>query len=90
MDFERESLHQTILENVTDIQLRFLSESYIKSNGKSALEGEDFSRNWEPTWPPLNQPGAAGNPVALEITIETTEENKGASRSVHLYQLPQF
>jgi general secretion pathway protein J len=90
MDFERESLHQTLLENVSDIQLRFLSEGYIKNNGKSALEGEDYSKNWEPTWPPLNQPGGSGVPMALEITIEITEENKGASRSVRLYELPQL
>lgn len=90
MDFERESLHQTLLENVSDVQLRFLSDSYIKSNGKSALEGVEYSKNWEPTWPPLNQTGAVGNPIALEITIEITDENKGASRSVRLYELPQF
>ena len=90
MDFERESLHQTLLENVTDIQLRFLSDGYVKTNGKSALEGVDYSKNWEPTWPPLNQTTGAGSPLALEITIETTEENKGASRSVRLYELPQL
>ena len=90
MDFERESLHQTLLENVSDVQLRFLSDSYIKSNGKSALEGIEYSKNWEPTWPPLNQTGAVGNPIALEIAIEITDENKGASRSVRLYELPQF
>lgn len=90
VDFERESLHQTLLEDVTDIQLRFLSDSYIKSNGKSALEGADFSKNWEAIWPPVNQTGATANPIALEITIEVTDENKGASRSVRLYELPQF
>jgi general secretion pathway protein J len=91
MDFERESLHQTLLEDVSDVQLRFLSDGYIKSNGKSALEGADYSKNWEPTWPPVNQQGnVVGNPIALEITIEITDENKGVSRSVRLYELPQF
>lgn len=87
IDFERESFHQVLLENVTDIQLRFLSDGYIKSNGNSALEGTDYSNNWEPTWPPLNQPDTTNKLVALEITIEITEENKGVSRSVHLYEL---
>lgn len=84
IDFEQESFHQTLLEGVTDIQLRFLSLGYIQSNGKSALEGMDYSKNWEPTWPPLNSTSTAGL-VAVEITIET----EGVGRSVRLYELPQ-
>ncbi len=90
IEFDREAFHQTLLENVSDVQLRFLSVGYISSNGKSSLEGPEYSKNWEPTWPPINQATGAGNPIALEITIETTEDNKGASRSVRLYELPQF
>jgi len=85
IDFEKEALHQVLLENVTDIQLRFLSTGYIQQNGKSALEGEGYSNNWTPTWPPTNATGDSGSLVALEITIEV----EGVGRSVRLYELPQ-
>jgi len=85
IDFERDSLHQLLLENVVDIQLRFLSDARIKADGKSVLEGSEYSRNWEPTWPPINGAGVGAMPIALEITIET----EGGERSVRLFQIPQ-
>lgn len=85
IDFERDSLHQLLLENVVDIQLRFLSDARIKADGKSVLEGSEYSRNWEPVWPPINGAGVGAMPIALEITIET----EGGARSVRLFQIPQ-
>ena len=85
IDFERESLHQLLLENVTDIQLRFLSDSNIKSNGKSVLEGTDYINGWEADWPPVNPTGASALPIAVEITIEV----EGVGRSVRLFEIPQ-
>jgi general secretion pathway protein J len=85
IDFERESFHQLLLDDVVDVQLRFLSDARIKAEGKSVLEGGDYSKNWEPTWPPVNAVGAAPMPIALEITIET----EGGGRSVRLFEVPQ-
>ena len=86
IDFERESLHQLLLDNVTDVQLRFLSPALIKSGGKSVLEGSDYTNNWEPTWPPLNAGSAGGlMPIAVEITIEI----EGVGRSAKLFEIPQ-
>ena len=85
IDFERDSFHQLLLENVVDIQLRFLSDARIKADGKSVLEGSEYSRNWDPQWPPINGSGGAAMPVALEISIEV----EGGSRSVRLFQIPQ-
>jgi general secretion pathway protein J len=85
IDFERDSFHQLLLDNVVDIQLRFLSDARIKADGKGVLEGSEYSRNWEPTWPPVNGAGGAPMPVALEITIEV----EGGNRSVRLFQIPQ-
>lgn len=85
IEFERESLHQLLAENVVDIQLRFLSLARIKADGKSVLEGSEYSRNWEPQWPPINATGSAGMPIALEITIEL----EGGMRSVRLFEIPQ-
>jgi general secretion pathway protein J len=85
IDFERQSLHQLLLENVTDMQLRFLSLGNVKSNGKSVLEGTDYSNAWEATWPPVSPSGPPGLPVAVEITIDI----EGVGRSVRLFELPQ-
>lgn len=93
IDFERDSLHQLLLDNVADVQVRFLSEANIKANGKSVLEGNEYSKSWEPTWPPLNNGnnGVGNNgagsamPVALEMTIEL----EGGNRSVRLFEIPQ-
>lgn len=85
IDFERESFHQLLMDNVVDVQLRFLSQGRVKADGKSVLEGSEYSRNWEPLWPPINAGGGAGMPVALEITIEL----EGGARSVRLFEIPQ-
>jgi general secretion pathway protein J len=83
LDFERQGIHQTMISGVTDVQLRFLSKGRIASDGKSTLEGEDYSERWEPTWPPLDNPNASDIPVALEITLEIN-----GGRSVRLFELP--
>ena len=85
IDFERDSFHQLLLDNVTDVQLRFLTDSRIKSEGKSVLEGSEYTRNWEPMWPPVNAAGVSAMPVALEITIEI----EGVGRSARLFEIPQ-
>lgn len=85
VDFERDSLHQLLLENVTDIQLRFLSDARIKADGKSVLEGSNYTQYWEPLWPPINPAGGSVMPVALEITIEI----EGVGSSVRLFEIPQ-
>lgn len=85
IDFERDSLHQLLLENVIDVQLRFLSDARVKADGKSVLEGSEYSKNWEPVWPPVNPAGVSAMPIALEMTIEL----EGGSRSVRLFELPQ-
>jgi general secretion pathway protein J len=85
IDFERDSFHQLLLDDVVDVQLRFLSDARIKSEGKSVLEGSDYSQNWEPIWPPINGAGASAMPIALEISIET----EGGGRSARLYEIPQ-
>lgn len=85
IDFERDSFHQLLLDDVIDVQVRFLSDSLIKANGKSALEGSEYSKSWEPTWPPINGVGGSAMPIALEITIEV----EGVGSSVRLFEIPQ-
>lgn len=85
VDFERDSLHQLLLDNVVDVQLRLLSDARIKADGKSVLEGSEYSKSWDTIWPPVNGAGASAMPLALEITIDI----EGAGRSVRLFELPQ-
>lgn len=86
IDFEKEALHQVLLENVTDFQLRFLTKDYVLSNGKSSLEGEGYSNNWPATWPPTDN---VGNSSYIIIALEITIEVEGIGRSVRLYEFPQ-
>ena len=86
IDFERDSFHQLLLDDVIDVQVRFLSDAQIKANGKSVLEGNDYSKAWEPMWPPINNGvGGAVMPIAIEISIEL----EGVGRSVRLFEIPQ-
>lgn len=85
VDFERDAFHQLLLDNVTDIQLRFLSDARIKADGKGVLEGSEYTKNWEPIWPPINATGSAAMPIALEMTIEV----EGVGSSVRLFEIPQ-
>ena len=87
IDFERESLHQLLLDDVVDVQLRFLSKAKIQADGKSVLEGSEYSKSWEITWPPIGNSGDAGTamPIAMEMTIEF----EGGNRSVRLFEIPQ-
>lgn len=85
IEFDRVAYHQDLLSGVTDVQLRFLTQSKMKSTGTSVLTGDDYSRDWEPTWPSL---GGSSDlmPVAVEMTIEL----EGGMRSVRLFEIPQL
>ncbi|MEN0039363.1 MAG: type II secretion system minor pseudopilin GspJ [Cellvibrio sp.] len=87
IDMEDDSLHQLLLEDVEDIQLRFLHQGAISSKGKSVLEERDFSDNWLQKWPENTQQGATAQdlPLAVEITIEL----KGVGTSVRLFAMPE-
>lgn len=84
IDMERTAYHQLMLENVEDLQLRFLYEGAVASNGESVLKGEDYSEDWLPEWPDPTRSGAAGIPLALEVTITL----EGVGPSVRLFTFP--
>lgn len=85
MDFEFEAINQPLLEGVEDIQLRFLSSEILQDRGRSALDGFGYSDTWPPEWPPANQTGVPGLPLAVEVTIVI----KGIGASVRLFELSQ-
>lgn len=82
---ETEKSNEVRLGDVTDIQIRVLSKTMITANGKSVLDGPDYSKSWETMWPPVNGAGDAPMPIALEIAIDI----EGVGRSARLFEIPQ-
>lgn len=84
IDMERQAFHQLLLEGVEDVQLRFLYGGMVASDGQSVLTGTDYTEDWLQVWPDSTRSGAAGIPLALEVSI--TLEGEGPS--VRLYTFP--
>jgi general secretion pathway protein J len=85
IDMEDDAFHQLLLSDVEDLQLRFLYQGAIGSKGKAALEDREFSDDWLQKWPDTSRQGAAGLPLAVEMTIEL----KGVGKSARLFALPE-
>lgn len=81
---EDDGFHQLLLENVEDMQLRFLHQGVVTSRGKSVLEGREFTDDWLQDWPDATA-GATGLPLAVEITIKI----KGVGSIARLFALPE-
>ena len=85
IDMEDDAYHQLLLEDVEDVQLRFLHLGIITSEGKSALQGTEFTKKWLETWPDTTQQGTAGLPLAVEVSITL----KGVGPSARLFSFPE-
>lgn len=85
IDFERDGLAITLLTEVQDVQLRFLSASLLNANGESQLNGNDYTRNWLPLWPEVGQNDPTQLPLAVEIRIDV----KGVGESVRLFSFAE-
>lgn len=83
IDFEGASLHQMLLEDVVDVQFRFLSTEMIQQRGPIVLGGDDYTRDWEPVWPKPSEQGQPSMPIAVQIKIEV----KGIGVSERLFEL---
>lgn len=86
IDIERQAFHQTLLENVEDVQLRFLYTEMVANDGKSALQGHEHTDDWLQTWPDTTRSGATGIPLAMEVTITL----EGLGPSVRLFAFPDM
>ena len=82
---EDDGFHQRLLSNVKDLQLRMLYQGLIASKGKTALEGREFTGDWLESWPDNQYQGAAGLPLAIEISIEF----EGVGPSARLFPMFQ-
>ncbi len=82
---EDDGFHQILLENVEEIEMRFLHQGAIASRGQSVLEGREFTDDWLEDWPDATA-GAVGVPLAVEMTIKI----KGVGSIVRLFAFPEF
>lgn len=85
INMEDDGFHQLLLENVEDLQVRFLHQGLVSSRGKSALEGREYSDDWLTQWPDISMQGTSGLPLAVEIRIDI----KGVGSSARLFALPE-
>jgi general secretion pathway protein J len=85
IDWEDDAFQQLLLDDVTDVQLRFLHQGALASRGKSVLESREYSGDWLQKWPDSTLQGAIGLPLAIQITIDI----KGVGPSVRLFALPE-
>lgn len=85
IDMERQAFHQVLLENVEDVQLRFLFTEMVANEGKSVLQGQEYTDDWLLSWPDTTRSGATGLPLALEVTITL----EGVGPSVRLFTFPE-
>lgn len=85
IDLEDDGFHQRLLTDVKDLQLRMLYQGLISSKGKMAVEGREFTNDWLQTWPDSKYQGAAGLPLAIEISIEL----EGVGPSARLFPMFQ-
>lgn len=71
--YSEDLLHQKLLTGVRTIELRFLSTGLAANQGNGVLIGDDYSRDWEEIWPPLNSNNQTLLPVAMTVRLELIE-----------------
>lgn len=88
-DFEQEALHQPLLQAVESVELRFLSPQHLERSGQSALEGDDYTRDWAKAWP---EPGQqlAGPVTSLPLAVLIRIETEGLGVSERLFNIARF
>ena len=82
--FEQSAARQELLNDVTDIELRFLSIATLQNSGRGALSGDEYMRDWAPAWP---DPNEMGNPLALPLAVYVRIEIEGVGASERLFDI---
>lgn len=88
-DFEEQALSQSLLTGVEDIEIRFLSARLLQRSGASALDGDDFARDWALGWPDPNQMGG-GSETELPLAVLVRIEIEGVGVSERLFEIARF
>lgn len=88
-EFEEQAQNQKLLEGVEDIELRFLSQQLLDRSGQSALDGDDYSRDWAAGWPDPDQMGG-GNQMSLPLAVLIRIEVEGVGVSERLFEITHF
>ncbi|WP_049723153.1 type II secretion system minor pseudopilin GspJ [Gilvimarinus polysaccharolyticus] len=69
--FTEDMIQQKMLTGITKLELRFLSEQRAQQQDQGVLEGDDYARDWDESWPASGQSQLdTSTPLAVLITIE--------------------
>lgn len=84
LEFGQTAIKQSLIADVDDLQLRFLSPQIIQDRGRGALDGYRYSDDWLAQWPATEELTEAPSlPLAIEVTLTI----KGVGASVRLFEL---
>lgn len=88
-EFEQEALRQPLLQAVESVELRFLSAQPLERSGRSALEGDNYTRDWANAWP---EPGQQliGPVTSLPLAVLIRIETEGLGVSERLFDIARF
>ncbi len=87
-DFAEQALRQRLLEGVVGVELQFLSKALLTRSGRSALDGDDYLRDWAEAWPDPDQVGASQTELPLAVLVRIEVEGIGVSE--RLFEITQF
>ncbi len=84
--YAEDLIRQPMLEQIADIDVRFLSPQMAQQQGTSVLSGEDYARDWVQNWPDSSGVGVDTSlPIAMLVRIELED----GLVSERLYDLAQ-
>lgn len=88
-DFEQQALRQPLLQAVESVELRFLSAQQLERAGQSALDGDNYTRDWASAWP---EPGQqlTGPVTSLPLAVLIRIETEGLGVSERLFNIARF
>lgn len=78
-EFEEEAVKVRLLRGVEELEMRFLSQAEVARRGESALEGDEYTRDWARAWPDPDQVGGGGRELPLAVLMRIDVEGVGVS-----------
>ncbi|WP_041521852.1 type II secretion system minor pseudopilin GspJ [Gilvimarinus agarilyticus] len=69
--FAEDMIQQQMLTGISEMELKFLSGQRAEREAQGVLEGDDYSRDWDESWPTNNQSQLdTSTPLAVLVRIE--------------------
>ncbi|BFM22387.1 type II secretion system minor pseudopilin GspJ [Gilvimarinus japonicus] len=69
--FAEDMIQQQMLTDISEMELKFLSGQRLQQQGQGVLEGDDYARDWDESWPSSSQRQFdTSTPLAVLVSIE--------------------